>query len=359
MEPGEGYLVQGARLTLDGLGKSFGDVVAVAELSLEIEEGTFVTLLGPSGCGKTTTLNLIAGFETPDRGVIALNGQPMNHLPPYRRPVNTVFQGYALFPHLSVADNVAFGLRMKKMPKDEIARRVARGLGIVRLDTYGDRKPDQLSGGQQQRVALARAFVNEPQVLLLDEPLSALDAQLRKQMQIELKNIQQELGITFIYVTHDQEEALVMSDLVCVMNQGRAEQIGSAKELYDRPATAFVAEFLGRNNFLKGTAETGPAGRRLTLWDGRWIDLMEPVPDGPALLSIRPERLELCAPSDEANVLPGVVVAIRFLGDRLEAKVEVADGVSLLTYATDAWVATGEKVAIRVPAEHCRYVGAP
>ena len=288
--------MKGSPLSLRAVRKHFGNVVAVRDLNLEVEAGTFVTLLGPSGCGKTTTLNMIAGFETPDAGVVVVGDRDISHLPPYRRPVNTVFQGYALFPHLDVFGNVAFGLRMKRVPKAEIETRVKRALEIVRLGPMEKRKPSELSGGQQQRVALARAFVNAPEVLLLDEPLSALDAQLRKQMQIELKVLQQELGITFIYVTHDQEEALVMSDVVCVMKDGEVEQIGPPELLYDRPASPFVARFLGRNNFLEGNVVNGSSGSELQLAAGLVIRLGEATPSGPAIIAIRPEKLQICDP---------------------------------------------------------------
>lgn len=232
--------------------KAFGEIVAVETMSLSIGDGEFFSLLGPSGCGKTTTLRMIAGFEQPTIGEVYIKGQPMARIPAYRRPVNTVFQSYALFPHMTVAQNVAFGLEMKKVPKSEIRQRVAEVLELVQLPEMGERKPKQLSGGQQQRVALARALVNKPQVLLLDEPLGALDLKLRKAMQLELKQIQSEVGITFIYVTHDQEEALTMSDRIAVMNYGLVQQVGAPRDIYEHPANRFVADFIGETNFISG-----------------------------------------------------------------------------------------------------------
>lgn len=352
--------MRGARLELRGITKRFGGVVAVRALSLEVPEGAFVTLLGPSGCGKTTTLSMIAGFEMPDEGAIFLDGEPITHLPPHRRPVNTVFQGYALFPHLDVFGNVAFGLRMRRTPRSEVERRVRRALEIVRLEGLERRRPTELSGGQQQRVALARAFVNEPKVLLLDEPLSALDAELRKRMQLELKAIQRELGITFVYVTHDQEEALVMSDLICVMDAGASEQVGSPKELYERPATRFVARFLGKNNFFEGTVSRAGGATALDLGKGRVIRLARDLPDGPAVVAVRPEHLTLCPDrSGGVNVLTGVVGELRFLGDRTEATVRIDDDLHLTVYVDGLPLAPGDTVAVSVPPERCHVVERP
>jgi spermidine/putrescine transport system ATP-binding protein len=235
--------------------KRFGDVVAVDEVSLKIEDGEFFSLLGPSGCGKTTTLRMIAGLEFVTEGEILLHGAAMGQTPAFKRPVNTVFQNYALFPHRSVERNVSFGLEMKKVPKEEINRRVVEALEMVRLPDLARRRPKELSGGQQQRIALARALVNRPEVLLLDEPLGALDLKLRKTMQLELKQLQEQVGITFIYVTHDQEEALTMSDRIAVMNMGKVLQIGPPEEIYERPTTRFVADFIGETNFLEGEVE--------------------------------------------------------------------------------------------------------
>lgn len=245
----------GGRISIHGLRKSFGENHAVADLDLEIEPGEFISLLGPSGCGKTTLLRMIAGFEEPTAGQILLDGQDMSDLPAYRRPVNTVFQSYALFPHMSVAENVAYGLKRAKVPRKEIGPRVKRALELVRMDPYAERRPDMLSGGQQQRVALARALVNRPRVLLLDEPMSALDRKLREEMQLELIRLHTDLGLTFIFVTHDQQEALTMSDRIVVMNEGRAQQLGTAEEIYQMPASAFVAGFVGKQNFTGVTLE--------------------------------------------------------------------------------------------------------
>jgi putative spermidine/putrescine transport system ATP-binding protein len=247
-------------VTLDDVVKRFGDVTAVDGVSLEILPGEFFSLLGPSGSGKTTCLRMIAGFDQPTSGTIRLDGRDVSTLPPFARDVNTVFQDYALFPHMSVAENVGYGLMVRKSPRAERARRVAEALAMVRLEHLGDRKPGQLSGGQRQRVALARSLVMRPKVLLLDEPLGALDLKLRQAMQIELKEIQQEVGLTFIYVTHDQEEALTMSDRLAVFNLGTIEQVGSPAEVYERPATAFVAGFIGVSNVLEGDAATRITG---------------------------------------------------------------------------------------------------
>jgi putative spermidine/putrescine transport system ATP-binding protein len=244
---------------LDGVRKTYGDVVAVDRVDLEIAAGEFFTLLGPSGSGKTTTLRLIAGFERPDEGRVELHGRDVTRVAPYERDVNTVFQDYALFPHMTVADNVGYGLRVKGVPRRERARRVAEALELVRLPNVGGRKPIQLSGGQRQRIALARALVNHPRVLLLDEPLGALDLKLRQEMQIELKRIQQDVGLTFVYVTHDQEEALTMSDRLAVFNEGGIEQLGAPAEVYERPATEFVAGFIGVSNIIERD------GRRFTV----------------------------------------------------------------------------------------------
>ena len=235
--------------------KKFGEFTAVSELSLNIRDGEFFSLLGPSGCGKTTTLRMIAGFEQPTTGQIFIHNQQVAGIPPYKRPVNTVFQSYALFPHMTVAQNVAFGLEMKKVPKSDIERRVKDALELVQLPQLSERRPKQLSGGQQQRVALARALVNKPEVLLLDEPLGALDLKLRKAMQLELKQIQSEVGITFIYVTHDQEEALTMSDRIAVMSDGLVQQVGDPREIYEHPRNRFVADFIGETNFVSGQVQ--------------------------------------------------------------------------------------------------------
>jgi len=272
---------------LVGVTKRYGDLTAVRDLDLRISRGEFFSLLGPSGCGKTTTLRLIAGFEQPSEGAVMLDGAPMSAVPPYRRNVNTVFQSYALFDHLDVEGNVAFGLRRRKVPKDEIRVRVAEALELVELEARANAKPAELSGGQRQRVALARALVNRPAVLLLDEPLGALDLQLRKQMQVELKRIQREVQITFVYVTHDQEEALAMSDRIAVMRDGVVEQLGSPEEVYEHPVRPFVAGFIGISNLLPAVVANG--GVRLATGAA----VPAPLPDGVAeghevQLSVRP-----------------------------------------------------------------------
>ena len=283
-------------IRLGSLTKRFGEIVAVDAISLDIRQGEFFSLLGPSGCGKTTTLRMIGGFELPTSGRIELRGRDVTHDPPERRPVNMVFQNYALFPHLCVFDNVAFGLRRRKTPADETRRRVGAALELVHLTGYDRRGPGELSGGQQQRVALARALVCEPTVLLLDEPLGALDLKLRRQLQIELKRVQTEVGITFVYVTHDQEEALALSDRIAVMNAGHIEQLGTPEELYDRPLTRFVADFIGTTNLLSGTVE-GADGEVAVVRLGGGERCLVPT-DGlragdPVDVSIRPEAIDL------------------------------------------------------------------
>jgi spermidine/putrescine transport system ATP-binding protein len=279
------------------------DLAAVQELSLNIRQGEFFTLLGPSGCGKTTTLRIIAGFETPTSGEVYIGGRLMNNIPPHKRPVNTVFQNYALFPHLTVAQNIAFGLTMKRLPQDEIEQRTLKALALVQLPDLGNRKPRQLSGGQQQRVALARALVNEPKVLLLDEPLGALDLKLRKEMQLELKHLQSEIDITFIYVTHDQEEALTMSDRIAVLNQGHVLQVDTPVNVYEKPATRFVAEFIGKTNFLRGqvirgydhTVEIALVDQPLKMATDRQFHAGEDV-----TVAVRPEKFRLSSAGESA-----------------------------------------------------------
>ncbi|WP_264843008.1 ABC transporter ATP-binding protein [Caldinitratiruptor microaerophilus] len=277
------------KVRLEGVRKEYGPVQAVRGVDLEVRRGEFLTLLGPSGCGKTTTLMMIAGFERPTAGRIFIDGEDVTDLAPFERNVNTVFQNYALFPHMRVFDNVAFGLRVRRLPEKEIRERVHRALALVQLDGYAARWPRMLSGGQQQRVALARAIVLEPQVLLLDEPLGALDLKLRKEMQIELKRLQKHLGITFIYVTHDQEEALTMSDRIVVMHDGRIEQIGPPHEIYERPHTRFVAGFIGETNLLE--AEVAPAGGLHLLGVRVPVPTESLAPGSRVEVSLRPERI--------------------------------------------------------------------
>jgi spermidine/putrescine transport system ATP-binding protein len=321
------------------LSKRFADVTAVDCLDLHIAAGEFFSLLGPSGCGKTTTLRMIAGFEQPSEGRILLDGGDVAYTPPHKRNVNTVFQNYALFPHLNVFDNVAFGLRRAKRPKDELRRRVAEALELVRLTGFERRKSSQLSGGQQQRVALARALVLNPAVLLLDEPLGALDAKLRKALQIELKTLQQEVGITFLYVTHDQEEALTMSDRLAVMNGGRVEQIGAPQDVYEDPETLFVADFLGVSNLMDATGR-GSVDGRCRVRIGRFeLDAGGGPSDvvGPAKLVIRPERVELEPHEADSgpNRLPGMVERVVYVGSAVQVLVRVATGETLQALVTN------------------------
>jgi spermidine/putrescine transport system ATP-binding protein len=313
-----------ADVRLQGVTKRFDDVVAVDDLSLEIEQGSFFALLGPSGCGKTTTLRMIGGFEEPTSGTIFLGDRDVVGLPPYRRDVNTVFQSYALFPHLSIFENVAFGLRRKGVDRKNLRGRVLEMLHLVELEGMERRKPRQLSGGQQQRVALARALVCSPRVLLLDEPLGALDLKLRKQMQLFLKRIQHDIGITFIHVTHDQEEAMTMADRIAVMNKGRIEQLGSPDELYERPETPFVAGFLGVSNLLPGTV-AGPDLVRLD--DGTQVHVRPETLDGRTgrvAVGIRPEKIRIDA--GEANSLDGIVRESAYVGVATQYIVETESG---------------------------------
>ncbi|MCJ7710768.1 MAG: ABC transporter ATP-binding protein [Chloroflexi bacterium] len=326
-----------ADVRLVDLRKTFGEVTAVDGVSIDIRAGEFFSLLGPSGCGKTTTLRMIGGFEMPTGGQILLRGQDITNDAPERRPVNMVFQSYALFPHLTVFENVAFGLRRRGTDKPEITRRVGAALELVRLPDFGGRKPDQLSGGQQQRVALARALVCEPTVLLLDEPLGALDLKLRRQLQVELKRIQLEVGITFIYVTHDQEEALALSDRIAVMRVGRVEQLGSPEELYDRPATRFVAGFIGTSNLLAGTIESvEPGGVVIRLEGGEHCVAAGGLAVGtPVDLAIRPEAITI-VPDDQSMETDGPVPALRgrvlqsaYLGTSVSHQVRTDGGLVL------------------------------
>ncbi len=300
--------------------KRFGDVAAVDDVSLQIPQGEFFSMLGPSGCGKTTTLRMIAGFELPTGGEILIQGQPMGSTPPYQRHVNTVFQNYALFPHLTVGQNIAFGLEMRNVPRPERAQRVTNALQLVRLEGYADRRPKQLSGGQQQRVALARALVNEPSVLLLDEPLGALDLKLRKELQIELRALQERIGITFIYVTHDQEEALTMSDRIAVMHRGKLLQAGTPAEIYERPSCRFVADFIGETNFLHGTVVQAGEGRaKVKLAGDIIVEGISPhivALGSEVTIAIRPEkaRLDTGHPGGRRNVFPAVVDRIVYVG---------------------------------------------
>jgi spermidine/putrescine transport system ATP-binding protein len=356
---------------LERVTKRFGEAVAVDDLSLDVDVGEFFSLLGPSGCGKTTTLRMIGGFEDPTLGTIYLRGRDVTDLPPYKRDVNTVFQSYALFPHLNVFENVAFGLKRKKVGKEEISDRVGEALRLVEMSGFEERKPGQMSGGQQQRVALARALVNRPKVLLLDEPLGALDLKLRKQMQLELKRIQQEVGITFIYVTHDQEEAMTMSDRLAVMRHGAIEQIGGPEEVYEQPQTMFVAGFLGASNLLAGEI-TGPQNGRTTIRTSGGDVLVadsDRVPSGvgPAVrVGVRPEKITIvakdgAAPNDR-NHVTGVVRMATYIGVNYQYEVEGPGGQMMRVYvqnlgAAGSHPAAGDKVRLEWLPEHTFVVG--
>ena len=321
--------------------KRFGEVLVIDDLDLEIERGAFYALLGPSGCGKTTTLRMIGGFELPTEGTVRLGGSEVTNAPPHKRDVNTVFQSYALFPHLTIEKNVAFGLERKKVSKSEVKQRVAEALETVQLPHLAKRKPAQLSGGQQQRVALARALVNRPRALLLDEPLGALDLRLRRQLQVELKRIQQEVGITFIHVTHDQEEAMSMADTIAVMNRGKIEQAGSATELYERPQTAFVAKFLGISNLVDAEiGATDGAMAKVTTHDGAALhapaNRCAEHAGTPVRIGVRPEKVRLSKQGEPTpsghNVLRGRVVLSSFLGVSLQYVIQTAGGEELTVF---------------------------
>jgi spermidine/putrescine transport system ATP-binding protein len=329
---------------IDRVSKRFHDVVAVDDLSLDVRHGEFFSMLGPSGCGKTTTLRMIGGFEETSAGTIYLGDADVTGLPPFKRDVNTVFQNYALFPHLSVFENVAFGLRRKRTADSELRKRVKEMLDLVELPGYERRKPAQLSGGQQQRVALARALINHPRVLLLDEPLGALDLKLRKQMQIELKRIQTEVGITFIYVTHDQEEAMTMSDRIAVMRSGRIEQLGPPEELYERPTTGFVAGFLGVSNLLDGeVVDRAGALTGIKLGDGTVLRAPSGLLNGSrqVRVGVRPEKLRVLPigeadaghGADGLNHLRGTVLDASYIGVSTQYLIETGDGHRLTVYA--------------------------
>ncbi len=316
-------------------GRPEDEVVAVDDVSLQIRDGEFYSLLGPSGCGKTTTLRMIAGFEHPTAGEIYIHGKPMGLTPAYQRNTNMVFQNYALFPHMNIARNVAFGLEMKKVDKVEVRHRVQEVLDMVRLPDFGPRKPDQLSGGQQQRIALARALVNRPEVLLLDEPLGALDLKLRKEMQLELKSLQQEVGITFVYVTHDQEEALTMSDRIAVMHRGKVLQVGGPTEIYERPNCRFVADFIGDTNFLDGVVEE-QAGEEASIRVDEALCIVAQTerplsPGARVTVAVRPEKIRLLPepPKSEPNAFPVHVEQVVYVGTDTRFRVRLTEGVVL------------------------------
>jgi spermidine/putrescine transport system ATP-binding protein len=352
-----------ALVELSKIVKRFGDTEVVKSLDLLVEKGEFLTFLGPSGCGKTTTLRMIGGFEQPTSGTILLAGKDVVDLPPYKRDVNTVFQSYALFPHMTVAENVAYGLEQKRVPKPERATRVKDALAMVRMDAFAKRRPRELSGGQQQRVAVARAIVNSPAVLLLDEPLGALDLKLRKEMQVELKQLHRRLGMTFIYVTHDQEEALTMSDRIAVMNGGRIEQIDTPVEIYCRPRTRFVADFIGETNLLTGTVAAG--GEAMTV-GGQRLPILKAdnLPEGQeAHLSIRPEMVTVRIPKDGEPAaagahragppptasLPGTVEETIFVGSVWKTIVKTAGGARVTASeppGSHGYIAPGTEVSV-------------
>lgn len=330
-------------IELKNISKEYGDVTVLDNLNLYIRENEFLTLLGPSGCGKTTTLRIIGGFENPTEGNVLFEGKEVTDTPPYERQINTVFQKYALFPHLNVYENIAFGLKIKKLPKNEIDLKVKEMLRLVNLQGFENRGIDSLSGGQQQRIAIARALVNEPKVLLLDEPLGALDLKLRKDMQIELKNMQQRIGITFIYVTHDQEEALTMSDTIVVMNQGYIQQIGTPEDIYNEPQNAFVADFIGDSNIISATMIQDKLveilGARFECVDTGFGNMT------PVDVVIRPEDIDLLEPGK--GTIDGVVTHIIFKGVHYEMEVTTPDGFEWLVHSTDMFP-VGTKVSIHV-----------
>jgi len=331
-EAPSGHAERKATVEIDHVSKTFGDYLAVDDADFAIEEGEFFSMLGPSGCGKTTTLRMIAGFETPTAGAIRLQGQDVSRVPPHKRDVNTVFQHYGLFPHMNVTENIAYGPKAKKVTKDEIERRVAEMLEVVRLSDFATRRPGQLSGGQQQRVALARALVNYPKALLLDEPLGALDLKLRQSMQLELKRIQREVGITFIFVTHDQEEALTMSDRIAVMNEGRVEQIGTPREIYDHPASVFVAGFIGQANLWPVSVVARQGDRCEVDLGGTVVTSGCAHPDlragDRAVLMVRPERIAVSTdrPEGDVGAVPAFVADLVFQGPVIRYDCRLDDG---------------------------------
>jgi spermidine/putrescine transport system ATP-binding protein len=312
----------GPLLSIRNLAKSFGQNPVLRDISLDVAEGEFLTILGESGSGKTTLLRIIAGFESADSGELIMSGERFDHLPPYKRRVNTVFQHYALFPHLSVQENVGYGLSVAKVPRAEIAARVEQALAMVKMSDFAKSKPSKISGGQQQRIALARSLVNRPRMLLLDEPLSALDANLRRQMQVELKSLQREVGISFIFVTHDQEEAMVMSDRIALLRFGALEQIASPRDIYTRPATSYSAQFIGHTNLLRAEVNAGIAYCHSLQWPVK-------MPDGPALFSLRPENVRIAGTQNSNIRMRGQVKQQAFHGATELLQIECTDGLQL------------------------------
>lgn len=348
-------------IQMQNISKRFGSITAVDNVSLDIGDNEFFALLGPSGCGKTTLLRTLAGFETPNQGKVLVGGEDITGLRPALRPLNLMFQSYALFPHMTVAKNIAYGLEMEKLPKAEIAVRVAEVMERVQLTQFADRKPDQMSGGQRQRVALARALVKRPRVLLLDEPLSALDKKLREQMQLELKRLQHEVGITFLVVTHDQQEALVMADRIAVLQDGRLEQVGSPLELYEQPQSRFVAGFIGDMNFLEGIA--GPDGVEV---DGIGVLRGAGKLQGPAVIAVRPERLALVPvdPGDGRNSVTGTVIDSAYHGAEIAVHIKLEKGNETFTarvhasQAQHANIQPGAAICCAWEPEHSRILAA-
>jgi spermidine/putrescine transport system ATP-binding protein len=321
-------------LEIRNLTKSFGKTAVLRDISLQVAEGEFLTILGESGSGKTTLLRMIAGFESASSGEILMGGERLDNLPPYRRRINTVFQHYALFPHLTVAENVGYGLKVARVPKQEVATRVEQALDMVKMAAYAASKPAKISGGQQQRIALARALVNRPRLLLLDEPLSALDANLRRQMQLELKSLQREVGISFVFVTHDQEEAMVMSDRIALLRMGELEQVASPREIYNRPATAYTAQFIGHTNLLSGEVKDGVARCQSLSW-------RTGLRDGPGLFSLRPENISLAPSTGSGSKVRfrGKILRQAFHGATELLQVQCADGLvlSIRTASQENW----------------------
>lgn len=343
---------------LNRVSKRFGEVIAVDDISMAIPKGSFFSLLGPSGCGKTTVLRMISGFEDPSSGEIFINGRDMVGVQPYNRPTNLVFQHLSLFPHLNVEENIGFGLEMKKMAKSDISKAVDEMLELIELPGFNTRKIDQLSGGQKQRVAIARALINKPTVVLLDEPLGALDLKLRNQMQLELKRIQQEVGTTFIYVTHDQGEAITMSDHIAVMNQGRIEQIGRSSQIYEHPETVFVAGFIGETNLITGKAVQEASTSRVTCKGGFdvWVKPQSGLKDGDVTLSIRPEKIRIGQDAENLeNRFQCSIIEAVYQGDASTYTVSLADGMTLTVsqqnFAIDKIFEKGQQVMIGWPPE--------
>lgn len=342
--------------------KRFGSVVAVNNVSLKIEDGEFFSLLGPSGCGKTTSLRMIGGFELPSEGEVLIEGKPQGSTPPFKRPINTVFQNYALFPHMNVFQNVAFGLQMQKVNKKEIQMRVGDILELVQLDGMGKRKTNQLSGGQQQRVALARALINHPTVLLLDEPLGALDLKLRKAMQLELKKIQKQVGITFVYVTHDQEEALTMSDRIAVMNEGNLLQVDNPERIYEHPKNRFVANFIGETNFIEATADSVTEST-LYLKINNALTIPATSPENikigdQVVLAVRPEKISIGTEKTDRPSLPGKIAETIYIGTDLRYEVHISDEITITVREQNSWgdaakrFQPGDDVFVRWQKEH-------